>query len=298
VPGSVPGWQQTFLGRALIGLVVSQGLFYGLKQLLTGALLAIHGGAPEELWNNISNVFALQGIQLFAMLCGGIMAGGGQQGGTTTAAIIGAWNGVLAVLLQQVPTEAISPLALYGLPVVHGFVGGLGGLIGVCIWAPIPIAVGPELTNERKAAPRRERPLLEGPIHWVRVVLGTALAVAGAFYAGQLLDYIAELSHGKYGTVSTIQDIIITWEARALALIMGGAFAGAFTSNGLKQGLVVGILASLVLIALQSNVTQYWLELTATTVVGAVGLSLAGGWFGGQIFPPVVEHARRVSAEI
>src|SRR5262245_31798441 len=81
VPGTVPGWQQTFMGRALIGLVVSQGLFYGLRQLLIGALLAIHGGPAEELWDNISNVFALQGIQLFAMLCGGVLAGGGQQGG-------------------------------------------------------------------------------------------------------------------------------------------------------------------------------------------------------------------------
>lgn len=297
-PGTVPGWQQTIWGRGLIGLVVGQGLFYGLKQLLTGAMLAIQGGSAEELWADPSNVLVLLGIQLFAMLCGGVMAGGGQQGGLSIGAIVGAWNGVLAVVLQQVPPGALGPMGLYVLPVAHGVVGGLGGLIGAWIWAPLPVAVGPDLAGPRKAAPRREKPWLAGPVAWLRVVIGSALAVAGALYAGKLLDLIADLSNGRYGTVTDLQDSIITWQARALSLLLGGAFAGAFTSNGLKQGLVVGILSSLVLVGIQPAPKEHWLELTALTAVGSLSLAAVGGWFGGQFLPPVVDVGRRVSAEI
>ena len=41
VSGHGPRWQQTIFGRILIGLVLAQGLFYGLRHLLTGFVLAV-----------------------------------------------------------------------------------------------------------------------------------------------------------------------------------------------------------------------------------------------------------------
>ncbi len=295
---NTPLWQQTGWGRALIGLIIGQGLFYGLKQLLTAGLLAAQGGAGEDLWRWAPNVIALGSLQLFAVLIGGVFAGGGQNGGLGHGAISGAWNGVLAVLLQQLPGDTLGTSALYALPVAHAVVGAVGGLIGALIWRPVVLQPEPELSAPRKPAQRKSKPLLAGPVAWFRVALGTAIAVAGALYASRLLDWIGEVSRGRLVTTSTMQDNVLTWELRAIALLLGGAFAGALTRNGLKQGLFVGIFASMALITLQSAKGGAWMELALFTAVGTTALALAGGWFGGQILPPVVAGARRASPQM
>src|SRR5262245_47546147 len=74
-----PRWQQTTWGRILIGLIVCQGLFYGLRHLFTAGLLAIQGGTAQELWENVQNLLLLQGIQILGLVAGGMLAGGGQR---------------------------------------------------------------------------------------------------------------------------------------------------------------------------------------------------------------------------
>src|SRR5436305_12330642 len=58
--GVGPRWLHTVAGRLIIGLIVSQGLFYALERLLTGVLLAIQGGTAQELWSQPSNLNYLQ----------------------------------------------------------------------------------------------------------------------------------------------------------------------------------------------------------------------------------------------
>src|SRR4051794_12287810 len=65
-PGQGPRWQQTVPGRLLIGLVLAQGLFYGLRHLLTGVLMAVRED-EADLWSDPRNVFLLFSIQLFAV---------------------------------------------------------------------------------------------------------------------------------------------------------------------------------------------------------------------------------------
>ena len=54
-------WQQTFWGRVVIGLILSQGLFYGLRHLLTGILLAAADGESGDLWESLPHLLLLQG---------------------------------------------------------------------------------------------------------------------------------------------------------------------------------------------------------------------------------------------
>jgi hypothetical protein len=284
-------WQQTPWGRILIGLVLAQGLFYGLRHLLTGVLLAANGGNAAEVWNTLQATLLLQATQVLSLVLGGILAGGGQRDGLVLGAVVGVWNGVLAVLLRQNPAQgALSPIALVCQPLIHSAVAAVGGWIGGLIWKPLPSATAATQARKRPA-PRKPSPLA-GRIAWLRVAFGAGLAVAGTLSATLIFDKVLDLSAGRLGTSSDLQDRVITWEIKALAVLVGGALAGATTANGLKQGLVVGLGSGLILIAVQGQRATYWLEFAIFTLIGAVSLSLVGGWFGGQLFPPVVKVPR------
>jgi hypothetical protein len=274
----------------LIGLLLAQGLFYGLRHLLIGVVLATLEGATsaETLSSNRGVVLGLS-IQVLALLIGGAIAGVGQRYGIILGAVIGVWNGALSAMLEQGPAGGLIPSDVYVQPVLHAFVAGVGGAIGCLIWRPLPTQapVGP--VPARKAPARRRKPLFEGPVAWVRVVLGTALAVAGALTAAMLFEKMLTLGGGKLGTTTELQDRIITWEIKALAMILGGALAGANTSNGMKQGLFVGLFSGFVLVGLLAQRTANWMEPAFYTFASALALALAGGWFGGQLFPPVVK---------
>ena len=57
-----PRWQQTAWGRILIGLILAQGLFYGLRHLVTGILLASSETSPQEVWSDVRNLLLLQAL--------------------------------------------------------------------------------------------------------------------------------------------------------------------------------------------------------------------------------------------
>jgi hypothetical protein len=139
-PAPGPRWQQTTWGRIFIGLVLAQGLFYGLRHLATGILLASAKGDSHEVWQDVRNLLILQAIQWFGVLVGGVLAGGGQRSGLVLGAVVGAWNGVLAVLLKQNPDQELTVIGLYGQPLLQAAIGGIGGWVGSLIWKPIPAA--------------------------------------------------------------------------------------------------------------------------------------------------------------
>ena len=292
-PGSPVRWRQTPWGRILIGLALSQGLFYGVRQLLTGALLALRGeGAPQETWGSPGGLVLLEGLRVLTLVLGAMLAGGGQRHGLVLGAVVGVWNGVLSVLLQPGPTQAFSSVGLYGQPLVQTIFGAVGGWIGCAYWQPIPIADPEQNRPARKRAARRRRSPFAGRVAWFRVGLGTALAVAGTLSAGILFDLALDASQGKLSTSDDMQDRVATWEIKALALLLGGALAGATTANGAKQGLAVAAGSSAILIGIQLNQANRWLELALLTLL-SFSLALVGGWFGSQLFPPVLKLRRR-----
>ena len=119
------------------------------------------------------------------------------------------------------------------------------------------------------------------------------IAVAGTLSAGMVFKKALDLSDGKLATTHATQDQLITWELKALMLIAGGALAGATTTNGMKQGLFVGVATSAVLVGLQAPMAERWAEFALYSAFSTVTLCLAGGWFGGALFPPVVKLERR-----
>jgi hypothetical protein len=248
----------------------------------------------SEAGEDVHYLLILQGIQLFGLLVGGAVTAGGQRSGLVLGGVVGAWNGVLAVLLRQNPAQELTLVGLYGQPLLHAAVGAVGGLAGGLIWKPIPASAVPTaLIPLRKKAPRRKSALLAGKIGWFRIILGAAFAIAGTLSATLIFQKVIDLSEGNLGTTHALQDRIITWEIKALALLVGGILAGASTANGFKQGLFTALISCVVLIGLQAHKTDSWLDLALYTSVSTFTLCVAGGWFGSQLFPPVIKLDRR-----
>jgi hypothetical protein len=290
-PGS--GWRQTPWGRILIGLLLAQGLFYGLRHLLTGVLLALQNeGTPVETWAALQGLVLVQGLQVFTLLLGGLLAGGGQRQGILLGAVVGVWNGVFSVLSQAVPGQALTAVALYGQPLIHTTFGAVGGWLGCMIWKPLPLPASPAASRlmRKLGAARRRVSLFAGRVAWFRVFLGAALAVAGSLSATLIFETVIKYSGDKLSASVELQDWLVTWEIKALAILFGGAVAGSTTSNGLKQGLCVGLVTTAVLLGVQAN--RNTPTLFALTLISSLTLALAGGWFGSQLLPPVVPYKR------
>jgi hypothetical protein len=154
-----------------------------------------------------------------------------------------------------------------------------------------PAAAGGSAASVRKAGVARPRaPLFAGRVAWFRVALGAAFVAAGYLTAAMIFNFIIDFSAGQLASDGFWQDRIVTWEIQALAVLVGGGLAGYNTANGLKQGVCVGLLASGLLTAMLFGFGRMAPETAALTVIGCFGLCAVGGWFGSQMFPPVVAY--------
>jgi hypothetical protein len=281
-------WLHKSWARVLAGLLLAQGLAYGFTRLYTSVVLATEGPeALKEAWGSLGGLILLQSLQLLALLIGSLLAGSCQRHGLLLGALVGVWSGMCTVLLQATVLQAFSSVALYGQPLLQATVGGLGGWVGSLIWKPIqPVGLpGPRLVRK---APARRTPLFAGPVIWTRVTVGAIVVVIGHASAGFILNMVLDASGGKLSTSYHMQDILITWEIKALTMLFGGGVAGAMTSNGMKQGLFVGLIASMILLIPPLHRETLWLAFL--TFVSTFSLGLAGGWFGSQLLPPVVTY--------
>jgi hypothetical protein len=130
-------------------------------------------------------------------------------------------------------------------------------------------------------------------VAWFRVALGAIFAAAGYMTAAMIFNFIIDFSSGKLASDGFWQDRVVTWEIQALAVLVGGGLAGYNTANGLKQGMFVGLAASVLLMCVLFGASRMTPEQTTLTIAGCFSLCLAGGWFGSQLFPPVLEFKSR-----
>jgi len=292
--GGPTHWQQKPWGRILIGLVLAQGLFYGLRHLLTAVLMALQGEeAVQQMWTAASGILLLQGVRIVALLGGAVLAGVGQRQALFLGAIVGTWNGALAVLLLDRPAASLTTIAVLGQPLLQAAVGAIGAWLGAMFWKPLSAELPNTLPTLKRTPSPRPLKLMAGPVAWLRVGTGVALAVIGTLTATITFEKVLEVSHGTLATADDMQDRLITLEIKALALLLGGAWAGATTSNGFKQGLCVGFCTAVVLIGIEMNYVERWLQVGALTAVCCFCLSVVGGWFGSQLFPPIIRVRRK-----
>lgn len=290
-------WQGTPWGRIVVGLLLSQGLYYGLRQLCTAGLLISGDEAARSVWATLYGLVLMQALQALGLLAGGTLAGAGQRQGAVYGAVVGVWNGVISVVVLQASSPTFNAVALYGQPILHTVFGVVGGLVGSLIWKPLPTVTLPGSAVRLKApavVPLRSSGVrLDGPIAWARVLAGTALAVGGTVWATVILDLVLDASSGELTVTSHLQARLVTWEISGLAILGGGALGGATMANAVKQGLCVGLFTGALLFGIRVGSPEITLDLLLLTLVGTLALGLVGGWFGGQLFPPLVAGPRR-----
>jgi hypothetical protein len=295
--GPVVGWRQTPLGRIIIGVFLAQGLFWALRQLFMGAFGAYQPDAsPQDLWATPSGPLLLQGVCLGALLVGAVLAGSSQRAGLVLGAVVGVWNGVLWSLLRLGPRQGLAPVEIIAQPILQAAVGMLGGWVGSLIWRPVP-EFDPLAQMKRKRRFAETRSLFAGPINWFWVVLGILVAVGGTLWAARLFDMAMDAVDGLLGTADDLQDRLLIWEIRALALFAGGVVAGANCRNGFKQGVVVGLGTAVLLIGMQMARYEIWWQVAPWTLLSSLTLPVAGGSFGGRLLPPVVRMSRKPATE-
>ncbi len=287
-------WRQTPSGRILIGLLLAQGVYWGLRHLCTAALLGLGGEELHDLWSTWTGVWLSQGLQVLGIILGGMLAGAGQRQGLFYGAVLGISNGLLCLLIQQESPVPIPLIALYALPLIHTGLGGLSGSLGSWIWKPLPPLVGPVHAQPRRqprpTVPQPQRDYFAGPLHWVRVLIGSVIAVTGTLCAEMVLN-MAITNGGRIKTEGQAQ--LVLGELMALAMLAGSALAGATTSNGCKQGLAVGVTTAVLLSGIRLGMNTHSIDILLLTAISAIILGVVGGGFGTQLLPPVVGTVRR-----
>jgi hypothetical protein len=287
-------WQQTPWGRIFIGLLLAQGLYYSLRQLCTAGLLATSENGTTDVWNTLFGLILLQALQGVGLLIGGMLTGVGRKQGAFYGAVVGVWCGVISLVIASQLGTALTPVALYGQPILQTAFGAIGGLLGSLIWRPLPrLSLPGDSRPVRLLPPSTRKPhFLSGPVSWWRIMAGVAVAVGGSMWANVILELVLESSDGRLTIDSHLQAQLVTFEIIAIALFGGGALAGATTVNGIKQGLFVGLCVGAVSTGLRLGMGKTQLEAIIFSSFAAVALGIVGGWFGHHLFPPITRMLR------
>jgi hypothetical protein len=250
--------------------------------------------AARNAWDTLYGLVLQQGIQAGALIIGGALAGAGKRQGVIYGAVVGVWNGVITVLVMSATFRTPTPVALFGQPLLQTALGALGGFLSSMIWKPLPQVFTPMVARRSSEVLLRPRSSswFGGPVSWGRVLAGAAVATGGSIWANVILELVLESSEGKLTIDSHVQAQLVTWEITALAMVAGGALAGAATLNGLKQGIFVGLCAGAIYTGIRLGTSQVALQPLVFSVFAAIALGIVGGWFGGQLFPPIYGTTR------
>lgn len=287
-------WQHTPWGRIVVGLLLAQGLAYGTQHLVTAGLLI--SDDASQLWTTLWGLVLLHLLQGLSLMVGAALTGAGQHQGTLYGSFIGLLHGLIFLFVQRQTGHILSQVAVYGQPILFAAFGTLGGRLGMLIWHPTPLLKLGSLSDNIPGfcwsvfSPAR---YFTGPVHLGRVMVGVAIVTVGVLWSNVILHFVLNASGGTLSITTHLQDRLLLFEIAALATLVGSGLAGAITYNGLKQGLCVGIGSSVILAGIQLGNPNAVLETTLFTILTTMILSLAGGWFGGQLFPPVLQRRRR-----
>jgi hypothetical protein len=270
--------------------------------------------AEWSFWAGFDGLVAQQSIQAATLLVGGMVAGAGQRHGLALGAGVGLMDALLSLGLKLVSREAPGELVVFGQPVLHAFVGAVGGVIGCRIWQPAPEL--PPLTVDGRSAPETlttilpDRPVAVSvdPAPWGRILIGIAVAVGGTLWARMIRDFVVVASGGSGHEM--LQSQFITWEICVVAQVIGGCIAGANTRRGALFGFWVGLPAAGLLAIVQSvaDIRSQAHEVPAGLLglvvpegapaavliqaVQALLLCVLGGWLGGLILPAIKPKRR------
>lgn len=298
--------KSTPTGRAIVGTVIALGMYLGLRQLATGGIVAASRDA-DAWWHSADALTVAFFLQAFATVFGAILASAGQTRGIGLGALVGLACGALYLGVEVIEGAPLQ-LVLLLQPVLILICGAIAGSIGGRIWPPVPELEMPaplvkksssiELLQDAPEAARR-------PTRWFRILIGSVIMVAGLGLAEKSRYAAEKASRGMLRVESRGQGSFMSWQIATIAVLLGGAISGSATGAGLRHGIISGVVGGIGGAALAatrggfSQPEEYLLRYmklaqnpqdpAALFGVGAAVLvaAMVGGWFGGQLFPPL-----------
>lgn len=289
--------------RLLAGLLISQSGALAIMQA-TGALESLCG---------LPNIFAADSarfaLHASTLLLGAAIAGAANPGFLLTGVTIGLINSFFLIGMQFMVGIRSSPLSLILITGVSTGLGLLGSFIGSRYWPALSLFT-PTIQSTPKA--KKKEPKVTAPpvpIAWFRVLGGAALSIGCTVWAGPIRDFIVQNSRGAFSVDSRFQLQFTAWIISALAMLIGGALAGASTRGGIRHGFLVGLFASIGVFIIHLKVVKEVLPAQRffsivvglpddnTPSLGLTGLFLLtntlligtlGGWFGAKLLPRVL----------
>jgi hypothetical protein len=294
LPSARNRWQQTPWGRIVVSVLIAQGLAYCMQMLFNAWFLASGSESEPAGWHTASGLLLLNTFHAGCLILCGMLASANQVRGVTSAGLVGLWSGLIFLGFHWVDRDLLAPVAFYAQPLLHMLWGLFGGIIGSRIWKPVPLFnVEGDLDRSGFGLPRPAKKLLRGPIHVFRVLIGAAIAVAGAVFVKELVDQLMRNSQGLFSIKSHLTDKLIIYQIIALTSLIGGAVAGASSRNGFKQGLCTAVLAASLYLGVQLANPKAVLEISLFTGGVVAVMSLVGGVFGSTLFPPLAKEATK-----
>src|SRR5688572_12643366 len=96
-----PHWTRNPWGRTVLGVILAQGIYLGLKNLLLAGYLAAEEQGNDAVLSYY-HLFSTQALQLIALLIGSLFAGAGQRSGFLFGGLVGVWNAIILTLVYSV----------------------------------------------------------------------------------------------------------------------------------------------------------------------------------------------------
>jgi hypothetical protein len=305
----------TLGNRLAVGAGVGLGLYFGLREVL-GACGVVSLGSPAAGAVDIA-------LRVAGVLAGGLLAGAGRDRGLPVGLAAGLV--IAGVLLAADVFTAGGPAAAGTTPlVVAGVLTVLAapaGAVGARVWPPAPdlpqvlptrgSSHGSSLSKlvEEEAVLRAPR-----PTQWIRILAGAAIAAAGLLASDEIRTALAKVSLGLLQTGGAHRGPLVGFQIAVILLTLGGMFAGATTGTGFRHGLFAGLFAAVSVYLAAANrpdaaypaIDGYFATFdrevrpisearpAAEVMALVLGLTTAGGWLGGQLFPPLAPpHMRK-----
>jgi hypothetical protein len=242
--GALHGANRSTAQRLFAGIILGQALYYGMRQLATAFLLA---GGLGHWWSSSGGQVTMPILQMIAVLLGGLVAGAGNIRSTVSGAAVGLINALLFIGAQYALHSRPSEPQLLAGWLVCIVLASAGAALGRWFWPaledwPNAMPVKNEQSKEKKRKAKTEARYT--PISWFRILGGSVLAVGCTVWAGPIRDLLIHSGGGMFSIDSHLQAQFIAWVISALAMLIGGAFAGAVSHGGMRHGFLVGILAS------------------------------------------------------
>ncbi|MGF1578161.1 MAG: hypothetical protein ACFCD0_02230 [Gemmataceae bacterium] len=281
-------WQHTPLGRIVVGLLLSQGFALGLRMLWDSIVL------DSQSIDVFTQLLCIQAVSAGCLFIAGLLTGAGQSYGFALGAIVGFTNSMILLGMQVAAGESLPQYLAIGQPIAQSLSGAMGGLVGSLIWRPLPVVKLAKPISEKNspnAKGRKRSELFSGPIAWIRVLVGSAIVLAGAIFPTIVVKGLMNYTPLQIRSIE--QTEFLTYEIAALAALLGALLAGVNTFNGIKQGLCVGLTSAAILFFIRLLDSKTSINEIVFTSGAVIGLTLVGGWFGCRLFPPVVTRRRK-----